>query len=69
MMRTKKVAILAIKTDEQRPKLVNPGETAFAGEPLLVNRSIEDASAVPNVWDVPIRQRRAASETIPPASA
>ena len=43
MMSAEKVGILAIKTDEQRSKLVNPGETAFTGEALFVDRSIEEA--------------------------
>jgi hypothetical protein len=35
MMSAEKVGILAVETDEQRPKLVNPSETAFTGEATM----------------------------------
>lgn len=40
-MSTQKVGILAIKADEQRAELVNPGETAFIDEPLPIKLSVE----------------------------
>ncbi len=43
MMSSEKVGILALKTDEQRPKLVNPSKTAFTGEALLVDGGVEQA--------------------------
>lgn len=42
---TEKVGILAIKTDQQSAKLVNPGETAFTGKALLVHLGIEEGFA------------------------
>ncbi len=44
---TEKVGLLAIKTDQQSPKLVNPSKTAFTGEALLVQLGIEQALASP----------------------
>ena len=41
--------ILAVIADEQRPKLVNPGETAFTGEALFIKGSIEEA--FPSTFD------------------
>ena len=43
MMAAEKVGIFAIKADEQRAELVNPGETPFTGETLPVNRRVEQA--------------------------
>ena len=40
MMAAEKVGIFAIKADEQRAELVNPGETPFTGETLPVNRRL-----------------------------
>ena len=41
MMSAEKISILAVITDEQRSKLVDPGKTAFTREALLVDSSIE----------------------------
>ena len=41
MMATEKVDIFAIITEQQSPKLVDPSETAFTSEALLVNKGIE----------------------------
>lgn len=45
MMSGEKISILALKTDQQRPKLVDPGETAFTREALFVDGGIEPAFA------------------------
>ena len=42
-MASQEVRILAIKTDQERTKLVNPGETAFTGEPSFVDLGVEQA--------------------------
>lgn len=41
MMSAKKVGILAVKTDEQSSKLIDPSKTTFTGEALLVDGGIE----------------------------
>jgi hypothetical protein len=43
MMSTQKISIFIIKADQQRPKLVDPGEAALTGETLFVNVGIEQA--------------------------
>ena len=42
MVSTKKVGVFAVIPEEQRPKLVNPSETAFSGELLFVNERVEE---------------------------
>jgi len=42
-MSAQEIHRLAIKPQQQRPKLVNPGKSAFTGEALLVNLGIEQA--------------------------
>jgi len=47
VMSAKKVGIFVIKADQQSAKLVDPGETAFAGKTLAVNGGIEQAFTAP----------------------
>lgn len=45
MMSAKKIGVLAVKTDQQSPELVYPGETALTGEAAFVDFGIEQAFA------------------------
>ena len=45
VMTTHEVHVLAIKSYEQGSELVNPGEGAFAGETVFVDRRVEQALA------------------------
>ena len=41
MMSAQKVGVLAVIANEQGAELINPGETAFTGETLLVDGRVE----------------------------
>ena len=45
MMSTQEVGIFAVKADEQRAELINPGETAFVGKAPFVDLGVEQAFA------------------------
>lgn len=43
MMSTKKVGVFAVKTKQQSAELVDPGETALAGEAAFIDLRVEEA--------------------------
>lgn len=71
-MSTQEACVLSVKPDEQRTKLIDPGETAFVGKAPLVDFSVEQAFAsalrslaitfvLGNVGDYPIIETDLAS--------